>query len=203
MSDLATVLAGCAPATGELLGSRRAGCPGSSWRSARACVHTPRLEAVIETPRYDLTIFKIHFGRLTLKAYSKGEHVLRVEAVTHNTADLGCGRVLDRFPDIVTRLAAIADRFCTTLDCVDVAFVPDGLLDQLPTPSRLGATRMGGIDLNRPRLRHALSAALALAAAPTGFTVAEFTAKVHARQDRPTSTTAPARPPTTSENWRS
>jgi hypothetical protein len=140
----------------------------------------PRLEAVIETPRYDLTIFKIHFGRLTLKAYSKGEHVLRVEAITHNTADLGCGRVLDRFPEIVTRLAAMAERFCTTLDCVDVGFIPDGLLDQLPTPTRIGATRVGGIDLNKPRLRHALSAALALAAAPTGFTVAEFTAKVHA-----------------------
>lgn len=43
----------------------------------------PRLEAVIETPRYDLTIFKVHFGRLTLKAYTKGEHVLRVAAITH------------------------------------------------------------------------------------------------------------------------
>jgi hypothetical protein len=140
----------------------------------------PRLEAVIETPRYDLTTFKVHFGRLTLKAYTKGEHVLRIEAITHNTKDLGCGRVLDRFPEIVTRLAAMAERFCTTLDCVDVGFIPDRLLDELPMPAQIGATRVGGIDLNKPRLRHALSALLALAPAPQGFTVAEFTAKVHA-----------------------
>jgi hypothetical protein len=140
----------------------------------------PRLEAVIETPRYDLTTFKVHFGRLTLKAYTKGEHVLRVEAITHNTKDLGCGRVLDRFPDIVTRLAAMAERFCTTLDCVDVGFIPDGLLDDLALPSQLGAVRVGGINLDTPRIRHALKAALALAAAPAGFTVADFAAKVHA-----------------------
>jgi hypothetical protein len=140
----------------------------------------PRLEAVIETPRYDLTTFKVHFGRLSLKAYTKGEHVLRVEAITHNTADLGCGRVLDRFPEIVTRLAAMAERFCTTLDCVDVGFIPDRLLDDLPLPSQIGATRVGGIDLNKPRLRNALSALLALAAAPHGFSVTQFAAKVRA-----------------------
>jgi hypothetical protein len=41
-------------------------------------------------------------------------------------------------------------------------------------PARTGATRTGGIDLNKPRIRAALSAALALAAAPHGFTVTEF-----------------------------
>ena len=48
----------------------------------------PRLAAVIETPRYDLTNFKVHFGRLTFKAYTKGEHVLRFEAIVHNTKEL-------------------------------------------------------------------------------------------------------------------
>ncbi len=28
----------------------------------------PRLAVVVETPRYDLTLFKLHFGNLTLKA---------------------------------------------------------------------------------------------------------------------------------------
>ncbi len=140
----------------------------------------PRLAAVIETPVYDLTIFKVHFGRLTLKAYTKGEHVLRFEAIVHNTKELRCGRILDRFPDIVGRLAAMAERFCTMLDCVDVSFLPDRLLDDLPTPSRIGATRVGGVDLHKPRTRAALSAVLALSAAPGGFTVAEFTVKVHA-----------------------
>jgi hypothetical protein len=138
-----------------------------------------RLAAVIETPRFDLTLFKLHFGNLTLKAYTKGEHVLRFEAVVHNTRALRCGRVLDNFPTIIARLAAMVDRFCTTLDCVDVTFIGDDLLDRLPTPAQIGATRVGGVDLNKPRIRAALSAVLALSPASDGFTVAELTAKVH------------------------
>ena len=38
---------------------------------------------------------------------------------------------------------------------------------------------MGGVDLNKPRMRNALAGASALAVAPDGFTVADFTAKVH------------------------
>ncbi len=123
--------------------------------------------AVIERPRYDLTIFKVHFGLLTLKGYTKGEHVLRFEAITHNTKTLGCGRMLEKFPAIVARLAGMAERFSTILDCVDVGFIPDGLLDQLP-PRPVGATRVGGVDVNRPAHAAALAAVLALALAPTG-----------------------------------
>ena len=139
-----------------------------------------RQAAVIEKPRWDLTIFKVHFGLLTLKAYSKGEHVLRFEAVVHNTRQLGVGRVLERFPDIVSRLRGMVDRFLTMLDCVDVGFIADGILDDLPAPGRLGATRLGGIDLNKPRARAVLAAAAALAVAPDGFTVADFAAKINA-----------------------
>ena len=139
----------------------------------------PRLAAVIGTPRYDLTTFKIHFGRLTLKAYTKGEHVLRVEAITHNTAELNCGRVLDHYGDIVARLRAMAENFCTTLDCIDTSFVPDGLLDDLPQPSMIAATRVGGIDINHARMRTTIAAVTALAVAPSGFTVADLAAKVH------------------------
>ncbi|MGH3847087.1 MAG: hypothetical protein ACRDS0_37550, partial [Pseudonocardiaceae bacterium] len=39
--------------------------------------------------------------------------------------------------------------------------------------------RVGGIDLNKPRIRAALTAVLALAAAPGGFTVADLAARVH------------------------
>jgi hypothetical protein len=141
---------------------------------------SPRVAAVIERPGYGLTIFKVNFGALTLKGYTKGEHVLRFEAVCHNTKALHLGRVLDRFPDIVARLAGMLDRFCTTLDCVDVAFLPDGVMDQLPQPSTIGRTRVGGIDLDKPRSRAALAAVVALAAAPDGFTVADLVTKVHA-----------------------
>jgi hypothetical protein len=115
-----------------------------------------------------------------LKAYTKGEHVLRVEATVHNTKQLGCGRTIQRFPQIVTRLAGMTERFCTTLDCVDTGDLPDGTLDRLPLPARIGHTRIGGIDLNKPRIRAALAAVLALAAAPDGITVKDLAAKVQA-----------------------
>ena len=101
-------------------------------------------------------MFKLHFGRLTGKAYTKGERVLRFEAIAHNTAELRCGRMIEKFPEIVTQLAGIAERFATALDCVDTGFLADGILDELPTGSTLGATRIGGVDLNKPRMRDAL-----------------------------------------------
>jgi hypothetical protein len=74
----------------------------------------------------------------------------------------------------------MADRFATALDCADTGFLPDGLLDELPLPARAGPRRTAGIDLNKPRIRAALSAALALAPGPGGFTAAEHAAKVRA-----------------------
>jgi hypothetical protein len=139
----------------------------------------PPTAVVIETPRWDLTLFKVHFGRLTLKGYTKGEHVLRFEAIVHNTKELGCGRAITKFPTIVTRLAGMLERFTTTLDCIDIGFLPDGTLDQLPLPSQIGATRVGGVDLNQPRIRTALAAVLALAATPDGFTIADLANKIH------------------------
>jgi hypothetical protein len=79
----------------------------------------------------------------------------------------------------------MVDRFTSMLDCVEIGFLPDGILDQLPAPSTLGATRTGGIDINIPRIRAALAAALALAVAPQGFTVAEFTAQVRTITGQP------------------
>jgi hypothetical protein len=153
---------------------------GAKARPHRDRTSSSRIEVVVETPRYDLTLFKVHFGALTLKAYTKGEHVLRFEAIVHNTKELGCGRVLARFPEIVARLTSMLERFLATLDCVDAAFIADQTLDQLPLPSQIGSTRVGGIDLNKPRLRATLAAVLALAPAPGGFTVAQLTAKVQA-----------------------
>jgi hypothetical protein len=147
-----------------------------------------KLAAVIERPRYDLTLFKVHFGLLTLKGYTKGERVLRFEAIVHNTRTLKTGRGLEKFPEITARLAGMAGRFCTMLDCADTGFIPDGLLDELPLPARIGAIRTGGIDLNRPRMRAALAAAAALAPAPGGFTVADFAARVRAMTGQETYT---------------
>jgi hypothetical protein len=86
----------------------------------------------------------------------------------------------------------MAGRFCTTLDCVDVGFLPEDTLDQLPLPSRIGATRIGGIDLNKPRIRSTLAAVLALATAPGGFTVTDLATKVHTMTGQTTYTTRQA-----------
>jgi len=139
---------------------------------------SPRLGTVLETPAWDLTVFKVHFGLLTLKGYTKGERVLRFEAIAHNTRQLRCGRSLERFPEIVTRLHDMCERFCTTLDCVDVSFIPGDTLDQLPLASQLGNSRVAGIDLNKPRMRAVLAAVVALSPAPGGFTVADLAARV-------------------------
>ena len=69
------------------------------------------LEVAVERPTYDLTIFKLHCGKLTLKIYTKGERVLRFEAVAHNTRELNCGRSLDKFPEVVCRLKSVLERF--------------------------------------------------------------------------------------------
>ncbi len=68
----------------------------------RARQPRPRVEAVLETPTYDLTVFKLHFGKLTAKMYTKGEHVLRSEVIVHNVQALAAGRALAKFNPVVT-----------------------------------------------------------------------------------------------------
>jgi hypothetical protein len=138
----------------------------------------PRFEVVVERPVYDLTVFKLHFGKLTVKLYTKGERVLRSEAIVHNTKALHCGRSLPKFPQIVTELADILQRFLDALDCVDSAFIADDTFDQLAQPGCVGQTRVAGVNLDNPRMRAVIEAVLALAAAPKGFLVAAVAAKV-------------------------
>jgi hypothetical protein len=140
----------------------------------------PRLEVAVERPMYNLTIFKLHFGKLTAKCYTKGERVLRIEIIVHNTKALHIGRSLERFPEIVVHLRNILNRFLDALRCLDVVAVSDAHLDQLPTPSQVGQMRLGGIDINKPRMRKVIEAVVALAAAPDGFRASDLTAKVHA-----------------------
>ena len=49
--------------------------PSSAPRSVRAAPasKSSTIEAAIETPTYDLTVFKLNFGRLTGKAYTKDD----------------------------------------------------------------------------------------------------------------------------------
>lgn len=139
---------------------------------------SPRLEAVVETPTYNLTIFKLHFGSLTLKVYSKGERTLRFEVIVHNTKPLPVKRALDHFAGLIAYLRPILTRFLNTLQAVDAAFIGDDLLDRLPTATQLGQATVAGIHLDQPRMRTVLQAVLALAPSPGGFAAAALAAKV-------------------------
>ncbi len=70
------------------------------------------------------------------------------------------------------------ERLLTTPDCVDIAFVNAATLDQLLLPSMLGKTRVGGVDLNKVRVRTVLAGVMALASSPTGFRVSDLAAKI-------------------------
>ena len=135
-------------------------------------------EVTVEKPTYDLTIFKLHNGRLTLKIYTKGERVLRIEAVVHNTVELRCGRSLENFPRIVEEAKSILKRFMEALSCIDQCFIADDMLEQLPASSLVGKTKVGGIDLNKPRMRWVAEAMIALSTSPRGFTAAELASRV-------------------------
>jgi hypothetical protein len=137
-------------------------------------------EVAVERPTYDLTIFKLHCGKLTLKIYTKGERVLRFEAVAHNTRELNCGRSLDKFPEVVSRLKSVLERFADALSCIDQCFIADEMLEQLPTASRVGKTVVGGIDLNKARMRQVVESLIALSPSPNGFTASDVAARVRA-----------------------
>lgn len=153
----------------------------------------PTWEVTVERPVYDLTIFKLHCGKLTLKIYTKGERVLRIEAMAHNTQALGCRRSLEEFPRIVAELNTILARFMDALSCVDRCFIGGEVLDQLPTASQVGQTKVGGIDLNKPRMRWVAQAVVALAAAPHGFTTSDLARQVQRLGHQPASAYGPRR----------
>ena len=135
-------------------------------------------EVAVEKPTYDLTIFRLHCGKLTLKIYTKGERVLRIEAMAHNVTELDCGRNLERFPRIITELKGILERFTQALGCIDQCFIPDETLNRLPEPSVVGKAKIGGVDFNQARMRRVAEAVLALSWRPNGFTSSELAERV-------------------------
>jgi hypothetical protein len=71
------------------------------------------------------------------------------------------------------------------LSYVDQCFIADETLEQLPAPSQVGKTKVGGIDFNKPRMRWVAEAVLALAPSPGGFTASDLAhqARTLSRQD--------------------
>lgn len=130
----------------------------------------PAPEVRIETPDYNLTIFKIHFGRLTVKLYDKGERTLRAEVVVHNTKDLKCKRGIGSFEEITEKLEAIMGSFLSNIDHAHIATIQDGGFEQITNPTLTGKNRLAGIDFNKNRTKHVAIVLLALSMKPGGFT---------------------------------
>ena len=152
-----------------------------------------RWGVVVEKPAYNVTVFKVHYGKMTLKIYSKGERVLPIEVIVHNTKAYRWGRSLPCFTEIITRFRGILERFVGALSCINGCFVSDDTLERLPEPAQIGQTKVGGIDLNKLRMRRAAEAVLALSASPAGFTAADLARQVHSMSGLPESAYGPRR----------
>ena len=140
---------------------------------------SPQLARILEQPIYDLTVFKLHFGPITLKLYDKGPRVLRVEAIVHNAKGLCCGRSIEKLPIMLEKLQKMTIDFLNVLQAAHKSFLPDDALDSLIVPSQRGKRRLAGVDLQNPRMRAVCNAVLALAPKPSGFSISDLTNKIH------------------------
>lgn len=138
-----------------------------------------REQVILERPAYDLTVFKLHFGGVTLKMYTKGERVLRTEVMVEQIKRLRCGRMIDRFGDMIQQLANLLQTFLNHLQCVDMPWVRRDQFDGLAKPGSVGEMRTAGLDIGKPRMRAAIHGVIALSLNPNGFTAAEHAAKVN------------------------
>jgi len=154
---------------------------GAKCRPHRSRKKKARVELVIERPTYDLTVFKLHFDKMTAKIYSKGEHVLRVEIIIHNARAMKIGISLPKFTEIIQRLHSILERFLDTIHWMDTAAISDSTMDELPKSAQIGASKVGGIDINKKRMRLVMQAVIELSTQPYGFTSSQLAEKVQKR----------------------
>lgn len=152
---------------------------GCRYRRIKNPKQVGREQVVLERPAYDLTVFKLLFGGITLKMYTKGERVLRTEAVVERIDHLKCGRTLDLFVSMIDKLSNLLAAFLNQLQCIDMPWVAPDQLDAMANPGQVGQARTAGIDIGKPRIRAAMHGVLALCLKPGGFTAAQHAAKVN------------------------
>jgi hypothetical protein len=85
--------------------------------------------------------------------------------------------------------------FMDALSCIDQCFIADSMLEELPTPSSVGKTKVRGIDLNKARMRWAVEALIALcvSASPQGFTASNLARQVRLLSNQAESEYGPRR----------
>jgi hypothetical protein len=157
------------------------------WRAKRGRKRTEVYKAV-QAQSYDLTVFKIKWGNLTLKIYDKGSRILRIEVTVHNAKELRCGRMLDKLPALLERMRDMLVRFLATVQAAHVSFLDEGAFERLSEPTTRGTRRLAGIDLNKARNRHVADAVVTLSTRPGGFTLAQLAAAVRQRSGQDANT---------------
>lgn len=157
---------------------------GRKHRPHKIGLKAERLEKILDRSVHNLTVFKLHFGRLTLKMYDKGERVLRIELIVNNTAELRCGKGIEKLPGILERSQQMVVEFLAVVQAAHLSFLPAEQLDSLPMPTYRGQQRLAGVDIQKPRLRAVAQAVIALAPQPEGFTAEQLAARVRTQQGR-------------------
>ena len=142
----------------------------------------------VQAQSYDLTVFKIKWGNLTLKIYDKGGRVLRIEVVVHNAKELRSGKMLDRLPALLARMRDMLVRFLGTIQAAHVSFLDVAAFEGLTEPTTRGTRRLAGIDLNKARNRHVVDAVVELSTRPNGFTLAQLAEAVRQRSGQDANT---------------
>ncbi len=136
--------------------------------------HSSAPEVHVQTPDYNLTVFKIHVGKLTLKLYDKGERTLRAEVVVHNTKELGCKRSLQYFEAMVVKLNALMGSFINNITYAHAAIIDDGTMEDIGKPVQSGKTRLAGITLTKKRNVALMESILVLMIYPKGFSCGDL-----------------------------
>ena len=128
--------------------------------------------SVIERPQLRPDHLQGALRGLDLKGYTKGEHVLRFEAVCHNTKALLSDGSWTASPTSSPVSPPCSNASAPPWTASTSPSSPTASWTSYPTTT-IGRTRVGGINLDKPRARTTLAAVVALAAAPDGFTVAD------------------------------
>lgn len=131
------------------------------------------LRVCVEKPDYNLTVFKIHFGSLTLKLYDKGERTLRAEVVVHNTKDLKCKRSLNEFSTIHKKLKSMMQSFLNNLLYAHVSTIEVEALQKLIEAKKLGKQKISGIHPFKKIDVCVMHAVMAICFKPFGFSTGD------------------------------
>jgi hypothetical protein len=141
----------------------------------------PKMVKELKVPDYDLTVFKVQWGGVLLKIYDKGQRVLRVEVTVQNAAELGCGKLLHKLPELLKRMRQILLNFLAVVQAAHVSFLDLGSFEQWAQPVQRGKRRLAGITMDNARNRHVLDAVMGLATQPEGFMLKDV---AHAVRER-------------------